>query len=278
MTAVHATPGKDSGLLQFFLQLLRQRALIGKFVTREMHSRYRGSLLGLMWSFVTPLLMLAVYTFVFSVVFKARWGVAQSGDGHFALMLFAGITVFSLFAEVVSRAPMLIVQQANYVKKVVFPLEVLPVSALGVAAVHTLITLLMLVVAAAWVQRGLPASALAVPLIFAPLLLLLLGLAWILAALGTYLRDIGQLIGLVVTAMQFLSPVFYPVSALPQSFQPMLRANPVTLPIESLRLALFAGQWPDWSALAVYSLIAVAVALGGAWLFMRLRTGFADVL
>jgi lipopolysaccharide transport system permease protein len=274
---VNTQGGTVSGW-HFFGGLVQQRQLIAKLIWREMHGRYRGSLLGVLWSFVTPLLMLAVYTYVFGVVFNARWGVQQANHGSFALLLFAGITVFSLFAEVVGRAPVLIVQQANYVKKVVFPLEVLPVVAVGVAALHTLITLLLLVVAATVMTHGLPASAFCIPLIFAPLLLLLLGLGWILSAIGTYLRDIGQVIGLLVTALQFLSPVFYPVSALPAGMQPWLRFNPVSLPIEALRAALFEGRWPDWAALGAYSVCALGIAALGAWLFVRLRPGFADVL
>ncbi|HEY9101384.1 ABC transporter permease [Chitinimonas sp.] len=257
--------------------LFRRRALIFQLVTREIQGRYRGSLLGVLWSLVTPLLMLAIYTFVFSVVFAARWQGSIAGHSHFALMLFAGIAVFSVFSEIIARAPLLIVQQVNYVKKVVFPIGVLPVVAVGSAAFHALITFVLLIAAAIWQQGG-SLTMLALPLILAPFLMLSLGVAWLLSAVGVYLRDLGQVIGMAVTALQFLSPVFYPVSALPLNFQPLMRFNPVTLPIESIRQVVLEGLWPDWIGLGIYSVVAVLVALLGRLVFSRLRRGFADVL
>ncbi|WP_223879013.1 ABC transporter permease [Chitinimonas arctica] len=261
-----------------FLQTSRQyAALVGQLTVREVLGRYRGSVLGLAWSVVTPLLMLTVYTFVFSVVFQARWSGAPNNHFQFALMAFSGMAVFMLFSEVMARAPMLLVQNANYVKKVVFPLEVLPLVSIGVAVFHALIGFLVLTLFVA-VTQGLAVTALALPLVLLPLLLLLLGLAWMLAALGVYLRDIGQAIGLLVTVLQFLSPVFYPASAVPDAFRAVMVWSPLTMPIEMIRRILLDGLWPDWLALGGYFAVSALVAVLGFCLFARLRKGFADVL
>lgn len=256
----------------------RHRELIGQMVGREVIGRYRGSVLGILWSFLHPVFMLAVYTFVFSVVFKARWQGGGESRSEFALVLFAGLLVFNLFAECVNRAPGLILSNANYVKKVVFPLEVLPIVAMGSALFHALVSLLV------WLLFylalfGLPqATALWLPLILSPLVLLTLGLCWLLAALGVYLRDVGQLIGIVTTTLMFLSPIFYPLSALPPEYQAWLLANPLSLVIEQVRDVLVWGAPPRWMPFAIELALASLFAwLGFAW-FQKTRKGFADVI
>lgn len=252
--------------------------LYRRLLAREILGRYRGSLLGLAWSLVTPLAMLAVYTFVFGFVFRGRWadGPPQA-PLDFALTLFAGLIVFNLFAEVLGRAPGLIASQPNFVKKVVFPLELLPLVAVGAALFHALASLAVLVAALAW--RGeLTLWLLALPLVWAPFLLLLAGLAWFFAALGVFLRDLGQMMGMAITALLFLSPVFYPVSALPAWLQPWTYLNPLSVPIEATRAVLIFGRAPDWVALVLYCGSALACAgLGWLW-FAKTRRGFADVL
>jgi lipopolysaccharide transport system permease protein len=262
----------------YFLPL-RQRALIWQFARRDVLARYRGSLLGLGWSFLTPLLMLAVYTFVFRVVFKARWAEgAGVGDFEFALQMYAGLIVFSLFAEVVNRAPRLVLDQPNLVKKVVFPLEILPWIAVLAGLFHLALNLIVLLAATAIVRGGLPLSLLALPLVLAPFVPLLLGLGWFLAALGVFVRDVGQVTTLLVSLLMFLSPVFYPVSSLPERWQPWLRANPLTPVIEQLRRVALDGLWPDWPQLALHLAIASVVAWAGARWFAATRKGFADVI
>lgn len=261
----------------YFLPL-RQGTLIWQFTRRDVLARYRGSLLGLGWSFLTPLLMLAVYTFVFRVIFKARWADAPVGDFEFALQVYAGLIVFMLFAEVVSRAPRLVLDQPNLVKKVVFPLEILPWVAVLAGLFHLALNLVALLGAAAIARGGLSPSVLALPLVLAPFVPLLLGLAWFLAALGVYVRDVGQVTTLAVSLLMFLSPVFYPVSSLPEQWQPWLRANPLTPVMEQLRHVTLDGRWPDWSQLLLELLIASAVAWAGARWFAATRKGFADVL
>lgn len=261
----------------YFLPL-RQRTLIWQFARRDVLARYRGSLLGLGWSFLTPLAMLAVYTFVFRVIFKARWTDGGTGDFEFALQVYAGLIVFSLFAEVVSRAPRLVLDQPNLVTKVVFPLEILPWVAVLAGLFHLALNLLALLAAAAIARGGLPLSILALPLVVAPFVPLLLGLAWFLAALGVFVRDVGQITTLVVSLLMFLSPVFYPVSSLPEQWQPWLRANPLTPVMEQLRRVALDGLWPDWSQLLVEFVVAGAVAWAGARWFAATRKGFADVI
>lgn len=261
----------------YFLPL-RQRALIWQFARRDVLARYRGSVLGLAWSFLTPLLMLAVYTFVFRVVFKARWGSDQTGEFEFALQVYSGLIVFSLFAEVVSRAPRLIMEQPNLVKKVVFPLEILPWVAVLAGLFHLALNLAVLLVAAAVARGGLPPSIVALPVVLLPFIPLLLGLGWFLAALGVFVRDVGQITSLAVSLLMFLSPVFYPISSLPERWQPWLRANPLTPVIEQVRLVALDGQWPDWPRLALHLAIAGAVAWAGARWFAATRKGFADVI
>ena len=261
----------------YFLPL-RQRTLIWQFARRDVLARYRGSLLGLGWSFLTPLLMLAVYTFVFRVVFKARWTDGATGDFEFALQVYAGLIVFSLFAEVVSRAPRLVLDQPNLVTKVVFPLEILPWVAVLAGLFHLALNLVALLAATAIARGGLPPSVLALPLVLAPFVPLLLGLAWFLAALGVFVRDVGQITTLLVSLLMFLSPVFYPVSSLPERWQPWLRANPLTPVMEQLRRVALDGLWPDWPQLALHLVIAGAVAWAGARWFAATRKGFADVI
>ena len=258
--------------------LWRNRSLIVASAKREVLGRYRGSVLGLLWSFFNPLLMLAVYTFVFSEVFKARWNAASESKTEFALVLFAGLIVFNLFAECINRAPSLILANVNYVKKVVFPLEILPIVALLSALFHAGISLAVWVLAYS-VLVGMPhATVLYLPLIVIPYLLFIMGLCWALASLGVYLRDVSQFIGVVTTVLMFLSPIFYPVTALPENYRHLLYLNPLTPVIEQTRDVLFWGKNPDFLMLGLYWLITVIIAwLGFAW-FQKTRKGFADVL
>jgi lipopolysaccharide transport system permease protein len=241
--------------------------------------RYRGSLLGLGWSFFNPLLMLLIYSFVFSVVFKARWDVeAEEGKVLFAIVLFVGLIVHSLFTEVVNRAPGLILGNPNFVKKVVFPLEILPVVALGAALFHSLVSFLVLLIALLIFDGYLHWTIVLFPLVLMPLIILTTGFAWILASLGIYLRDLSHVVGLLTTVMMFLSPIFYPLSALPENYRPLMFLNPLTFIIEESRAVIVFGEMPAWGGLLVYSLVAIGVAWLGFWWFQKTRGGFADVM
>lgn len=276
-TNPHAT--QPTSLLALGKSLWRNRQLVTQMTRRDVIGRYKGSAMGLAWSFLNPVFMLVVYTFVFSVVFKARWDVGgEESKTQFAVVLFVGMIVHGLFAEVLNRAPGLILANVNYVKKVIFPLEILPIVSMGAALFHTLISLAVLLIAFAMFNGFLHWTAVFAPLVLLPLIILTLGLAWMLASLGVFLRDVGQTIGIVTTVMMFLSPVFYPVTALPEELRPWLMANPLTFIIEQAREVLIWGHLPDWLGLSIYTLIATAVAgLGYAW-FQKTRKGFADVL
>lgn len=258
--------------------LASHRDLVLALVKREVIGRYRGSVFGLLWSFLNPVFMLAVYTFAFSVVFQARWHAGSDSKTEFALILFAGLLVFNLFSECVNRAPGLIVGNANYVKKVVFPLAVLPWVVMGAALFHALVSL------AVWLLFYLaffgvpPVTALLFPLVILPLLFFTMGLTWLLASIGVYLRDVGQVVSVVTMALLFMTPIFYPMSALPEAYRRFLQFNPLALVIEQVRDVLIWGRIPSaiaWVACLVVGLL--VGSLGFAW-FQKTRRGFADVL
>jgi lipopolysaccharide transport system permease protein len=258
--------------------LWRNRSLIKSMVVREVVGRYRGSFMGILWSFFNPVFMLLVYTFVFSVIFKARWSAGSESKTEFALVLFAGLLIFNLFSECVSRAPTLILSNVNYVKKVVFPLDVLPWITMGSALFHASISLLVWLVAHL-ILFGLPhATAVWLPLVLLPLVLFTMGVCWVLASLGVFLRDVSQFIGILITTLMFLSPIFYPATALPEDYRYLLFINPMTPAIEMGRDVLYWGKQPDWAMLSIYTLAAAGIAwMGFAW-FQKTRKGFADVL
>lgn len=273
----HAT--QSTSLLALGKSLWRNRQLILQMTKREVVGRYKGSVMGLAWSFFNPVFMLVVYTFVFSVVFKARWG--DGGDEsktQFAVVLFVGMIVHGLFAEVLNRAPGLILSNVNYVKKVVFPLEILPVISMGAALFHSLVSLGVLLIAFALFNGYLHWTAVLAPLVVLPLVILTLGLAWMLAALGVFLRDVSQTIGLITTVMMFLAPVFYPITAIPEEFRLWIMANPLTFMIEQAREVLIWGRLPDWAGLSIYTFVASVIAWAGFAWFQKTRKGFADVL
>jgi lipopolysaccharide transport system permease protein len=262
-----------------FASLWYNRELIMQLARRDVLSRYRGSILGLAWSFFNPLLMLVVYTFVFSVVFKARWGLGgEESTADFAIVLFVGLIIHGLFAECVNRAPGLILANVNYVKKVVFPLEILPWVAAGSALFHFAVSIAVLLAAQLVFQHALAWTIVFLPIVVMPLLLATMGLTWFLSSIGVYVRDIGQTIGIFTMVLLFLSPVFYPVDALPEKYRILLLLNPLTSVIEDARRILIWGEAPNWSGLMLYSAASFCVAWLGFWWFQRTRKGFADVV
>jgi homopolymeric O-antigen transport system permease protein len=263
---------------ELFLSQWRNRHLIVQLTKRDVLGRYRGSIMGLTWSFFNPLIMLTVYTFVFSVVFKARWSVAGEDKINFAIILFVGLIAYNLFAECINRAPGLILSNSNYVKKVVFPLEVLPSVALGSALFHAAVSLTVLLAAQLIINQRLPWTVVIFPVILLPLLLATMGFAWVLSALGVYVRDIGQVTTIFTTILMFLSPLFYPVSALPKAYQFWLQLNPLTFIIEQGRNVLIFGKTPNWTGLGVALAVGLVLSAGGFWWFQKTRKGFADVL
>lgn len=277
-------PHAAQSISPFFLarSLWGNRQLILQMSKREVIGRYKGSVLGLGWSALNPLLMLCVYTFVFSVVFNAKWGSSLNGGEEtksmFAIVLFVGMIVFNLFSEILNRAPTLILGNVNYVKKVVFPLEILPVISACAAIFHFCVSLAVWVVAYCVVVGTPHWEAFLFPLVMLPLLVLTLGVAWFLASLGVFLRDVGQTIGIITTVMMFLAPVFFQVKNLPEKFQPLIMANPLTFIIEQAREVLIFGHMPDFTGLLRYLVVScIFLWLGFCW-FQKTRKGFADVL
>lgn len=256
----------------------RNRHLIAQLVRREINGRYRGSLLGVMWTFVNPLLMLTIYTFIFGYVFKSRWRTGSTDPVEFAVVMFAGVMLHGLIAECLNRAPSLIVGQSNFVKKVVFPLESLAWMTVGAALFHTLIAMLIFIGAIFFMQGHVPLSVLWMPVLIAPFALLVVGCVWAVSALGVYLRDIGQLTGILTSMLMFLAPVFYPVQSVPERFRPYLYANPLTFIVEQVRNVAVWNQPVDWMGWAIYCVVAYGIAWGGLAMFQRMRGGFADVL
>jgi lipopolysaccharide transport system permease protein len=247
-----------------------------ELVKREFSGRYRGSFGGMAWSFAQPLFLLAVYTVAFGVILQARWGF-PGGNADYALMVFAGLIVFNAFAECLGKAPQLITANPNYVKKVLFPLEVLPWVMASSALFHALIGVAVWL-AGYMVLYGLPhPSVLLFPAVLLCLVPVLLGLGWLLGALGMLVRDIGQLTAMLGHALLFLTPIFYSADAVPPLLQGPLHANPLTFVVEQLRLVLFFGQAPNLAGLAAYFLLASLFAWASLRVFRRLRPQFADL-
>ncbi|MGB5217989.1 MAG: ABC transporter permease [Smithella sp.] len=259
--------------------LWHNRQLIVQMAKREVVGRYKGSLMGMAWSFFNPLLMLVIYTFVFSVVFKTRWGInVQEGKMDFAMMLFVGMIIHGLFAECVNRAPGLILSNVNYVKKVVFPLDILPWIAFGSALFHAVISLVVLIVAQLIFMGHIPFTALLFPVVMLPLVFATIGFAWFLSSLGVFMRDIGQITGIITTVLLFISGVFFPISSLPETYRIWMRLNPLAVIIEEGRNVLILGKLPDPVTWCIMMVVGLIIAWAGFAWFQKTRKGFADVL
>ena len=247
---------------------------------RDFLGRYQGSLGGVFWSLLQPLFLLSVYTLAFGVILKARWGnsagASQNATSDYALLLFSGLIFYNMLAECLTRAPNLIASNPNFVKKIVFPLELLPLISVLIALVHGLIALMIWLVGYGVLNVSLQPTSLFLPLILLVFFPVLLAVNFVLAALGILVKDIGQLIGLVTQTLLFLTPIFYSVASAPPLLQTLLKLNPLTFVIEEARQVLFFGQTPDFLGLALYGLLSFAACWLSLILFMRLRPLFAD--
>jgi lipopolysaccharide transport system permease protein len=272
--------GIFAGSFQLWRTVWQHRDITLHMIRREIAGRYIGSMLGAAWAIIQPLILLCVFTFAFNVVFRSRWisPVAAGEETSFAVAMFLGYIIFNLFSEPVNRAPSLVLGHANYVKRTIFPLEILPIIAVGSALFNAAMAFLVWVVLLILVQQGVPWTILFLPAIVLPLVLMVIGLALLLASLGVFVRDLVQVMAPATMALLFLSPVFYPVSAVPPHIQAWMYANPLTGIIEEARRVTIFGELPDLALLAANTLFGLAVAhLGYLW-FMRTRRGFADVL
>jgi len=234
-------------------------------------------MLGVLWSLAAPLLTFAVYSFAFGVIFHGRWSGNLSGE-NYSLILFSGIVTFSIFSETVNRAPSIVLENVSYVKKVIFPLEILPVVILLVAIVNAVFGFVILLVAEIWIQGFIPWTALLVPFILLPYCLIVLGLSWLLASLGVFLRDVRNLVAVLTSLLMFMTPVFYPLSSVPVRFRWIIEGNPLTPTLDQMRDALFGGGVPDAQSYALSCGFALVFASIGHYWFMRTRKAFADVL
>jgi lipopolysaccharide transport system permease protein len=262
-----------------FASVWKHRSLVWQLLRRDIESRYRGSFLGIFWSLVTPLLMLCLYTFIFQYVFKSRWNISDSETTlSFAMMLFIGLCIHSITAEILTRSPSLIITHKNFVKKVVFPLEIISWTTLFSILFNFAIAFALAIAFVLLEMGKIPLTALWLPVIFLPYCLLLLGISWLLSGIGVYLRDIQQITGTVATLLLFLSPVFFSIRVLPEGLQTLILLNPISFVVDASRAVLVYGQHPDLVGLGVYSLVALVILLTGYTVFNKLRLGFADVL
>lgn len=261
-----------------YTALARHFSIIVQMTKRDVAGRYRGSFIGLLWSFFNPLLMLIIYTFVFGVIFKSHWAGQVGGKFEFAIILFAGMNINSMFAECANHAPTLIIENTNFVKKVVFPLETLSWSALGSALFHLAVSTLVLLVISILARGFVPWTVVLFPIVIIPFLPFVAGMVWMLSSLGVFLRDLKQAMGIVTAALMFLAPIFYPIQQIPAQYRDLLYLNPLTAIVQASRDVLVWGRAPNWAILGLYSVASCLFAwFAFAW-FQRTRRGFADVL
>lgn len=273
------SPVNSITLFSLIRSFLQNYQLVKQMTKRDVLGRYKGSFLGLGWSFFNPILMLVVYAFVFSVVFKARWWTGDV-DSHttFAIPLFVGMIVHGLFAECANRAAALIMENTNYVKKVVFPLEILPWVVMGSALFHLLISLIVLLLVQLAIFQSLQWTVILFPVVLMPLVFFSVGVIWFLSSIGVFLRDVGPTVSVITAALLFISPVFYPLSALPEKYQFWVKFNPLAFIIEEARNSLVFGEVPNWLDWGIYMGLSILTCWFGFWWFQRTRKGFADVL
>lgn len=258
------------------MSVARQRSLYRRMVVRDLSLRYRGSVLGAVWSLLNPLSLLVLFSFVFGVVLNARWGVTPGAN--FSLILFAGLIPFIFLSESITRAPTLILENSNYVKKVVFPLELLPFVITGGAAVNLCIALFILLLGQLWVMGGITYNWIFVPLVITPLAMLATGVVMLMSSLGVFIRDLAQMTSVITMFLMYMSPILFPISMVPPAYRWILSLNPLTVPVTQLRQITLEGRPPDWTELGIYYLVAYAVLVVGFWWFWRSKKGFADVI
>ncbi len=259
--------------------LKRHLDLTQQMTLRAVQERYKGSRLGFVWSFLTPIFMLAVYTFIFTAVIPSRWPNANDiNTFQFAVILFSGLSLYGFMSEVFMQSGSLIIANVNYVKKVVFPVIILPIILTGSALFNLLVSLVILVIFQFMTQGALSVTALFLPIILIPFVMCILGISWFLASLGTYIRDINQIIAPAVTALLFLGPILYPATNLPAAARKIIYLNPLSFPVEQVRDVIIWGNHPDWRYLFIYTLVSTAVFFAGYFWFKKTKQGFADVL
>jgi lipopolysaccharide transport system permease protein len=267
-----------ASLDEFVRSMIRHRELIFRLSSREFTQRFRGSMLGVAWAVLMPLFTAAVYTFVFSTVFRAKWPGTPDGPFDFAVIYLTGMIVHTIFAESVARAPGLVIGNANYVKKVVFPLEILPAVTVLTALVNASIGITIVILGNLFLNGKIYFTVLMLPLVIAPYLIFVISLVFFFAAAGVYLRDLSQVVSLLITVTLFLTPIFFPIEAVPEPFRKLIWLNPLTFIVQQARDVTIFGHWPNFTGLLIYTLVTLVGLACTFWMFQRLRNGFADVL
>jgi len=272
--------GMNGSITTLAYSLYRHQQLIYTLAKKDILGRYKQALIGLAWTLITPLLTLIIYTFVFSDIFKVRWNGPDASNSklEFALIIFSGMIIFSFFSEIMIRSTTIISVNVNYVKKVIFPLEILPIIVLCEAGFHALVSIGVMLTLVVFSDAGSIKNIYLIPILLIPFIFLCAGLAFLLAAIGVYVRDINQAISSITTILMFLSPIFFPLSAVPNTFQQLIELNPLTFVIENLRNILFFNHTLDIAGLLTYSLFSVLTLIAGFYFFQKTRMGFSDVL
>jgi lipopolysaccharide transport system permease protein len=268
----------SASLPNYLATITRYRDLISQLVRREFSTRYRGSMLGVLWAVVNPILTVLIFSFLFGTIFKARWGSEPSSNGTFVIIALVGMIIHGIFAESLGQAPNVILGRPSYVKKVVFPLEILPIVTVVTALLNAAATMTVVLAANGILNGSMPITVLLLPVVLVPFIFLVGGVVLFVSAIGVYLRDLAQIVNFLTMATLFLAPVFYPISVVPANYRFLLYLNPLTFIIEQSREVALFGHLPDWSGLTIYSVIAFAFAWAGFWWFQRSRKGFADVV
>ena len=259
--------------------IYRNYSLLCQFVKRNIDSRYRGSFLGILWSFIQPLLMLCIYTFVFSVIFKPRWAIGNDfGRGSFAVIMLCGMSFYQVFSETMNSCSRLIINRPGFVKKVVFPLEILPLAQTLSISILGSVWIILLFLGSIFIIGKISFMQLLLPLVLLPFFLMTLGFAYFIASLGVYIRDISHLTGVVLQILFYMTPIFYPIQAVPERFRWIIYLNPLAMLIEQARKVFLYSKLPDWDILGILFLVSVVIMQLGLLWFLKTKKGFADVI
>lgn len=261
--------------LRIFSDIWRHRYLLSQLIKRDVLLRYRGAIFGILWMFLSPLAMLVIYAFIFGKIFQVRWPQTESGI-PFWLLLYSGLIAFNIFSETILRSSASVRSHPNFVKKIIFPVSILPIVPLGAALAHSVFNFIILLTTLAWME-SLHWNILLFPLLVTPLILLALGVSWFLAAWGVFIKDLSQVVPIFVQMLLFLSPVLYPISAVPEILQPVYQYNPLGAVIESVRQAII-GQPVNWLAWIIALAFCLAMTILGHAFFRHSKDEFADAI
>ena len=252
--------------------------LLSNMTITDIKKRFQGSILGIFWAVIAPLIMLVIYTVIFSEVFSIKWNSDTSNKFEFAMMLFCGLCMYNMFSTVLGRSVGLIEQNKNFVKKVVFPIEILPVTITLSALFDCVISIIVLIAATFILTSNITITILQVPVILLPHIVFCLGIAYFFSALSVYVKDMANFISILITVCMYASPVFFPLSALPEKFRFFIMLNPMTYGMENMRLAVIHGEVLNFEYYLISVVSAVTFHLAGKWVFNKAKRGFADLL